>query len=164
MPYSAKKLWDHHRQICRLLIASNGKYTNKEIAEMVGCSPQTVSNVRNSPLGMAKINTLHEESDRKAVEISKQVKEIAPDAIALLKKSIDVTSKTVDEAGSDIDTKLLRAGQMAAKTVLETAIPKKVEGEVLHGHVTLEQILQMKKRLYNIREVSGTVEEVADAS
>lgn len=139
--YHVERIWDHHRGIIRLLVASNGTFTNEQIANEIGCTAQTVSNVRNSPLAKARLEVMHGEADKDAVSIAKRIKEIAPLAVAVLEKTMG--EALADEEGDD---KLRNTGVRAALGALEFAVPKKAEISGVIGHVTLEQIEQMKQR------------------
>lgn len=139
--YQIEELWDHHKQIIRLLVASNGSYTNEHIAQLVGCTAQTVSNVRNNPLAKARLEILHTEADKDAVSISRRIKEIAPIAIAVLEKTM--SEALVDEDGDD---KLRNAGVKSALGALEYAAPKKSELAATVTHITLEQIEKIRER------------------
>jgi len=150
--YDIERLWEHHREIIRLLVASNGGFTNKYIARQVGCSPQTVSNVRNNPIAIAKIQELEEGRDADAIDLSRKIREIAPLAINLLQETIGASLEDIDEGAPD--TKLLTQGVRSAITVVEHTIPKKVEKKVLHGHFTLEQIAEAKRRALEARRAS----------
>jgi len=142
--YSVERLWEHHQEIIRLLVASNGGFTNAYIARQVGCTPQTVSNVRNNPIAMAKIQELEKERDESAVDLSKRVKEIAPLALNLLQETIGSSLEDIEEGAPD--PKLLNQGVRSAIAVVEHSVPKRVEKKVVHGHFTFEQIAEAKKR------------------
>jgi len=142
--YSIEKVWDHHHAIKRMLVATNGKFTNKEIAEAVGCTPQTVSNVRNDPMVRALIDDMQGKADEKAIDVSQKVKEMFPLAAKVLENTMRLAETEEDVAM--IDSKVLSQSVRSAVTVLDHAHPKTTQGLVMHGHLTMEQIEALKKK------------------
>lgn len=139
--YHIEKMWDHHHAIIRLLVASNGLYTNKQIADMVGCTDQTVSNVRNSSLGKARLAQLHKQADDEAIALGKRIMETAPLAVEMLEKQIN------DGLESDREEKEVRSQAVRASLgILDHAHPKTLKKQELHAHVTLEQLNEIKER------------------
>jgi len=150
--YQISHLWEMHKEIIRLLVMSDRGYTNKYIGEQVGCTAQTVSNVRNSPLAREEIAKLSGARDESAKELAQRVREIAPLAIDLLRE-------TMSEAMTDgaTDPKLLSQGVRGAIAVIDHAIPKQIKGEILHGHLTLGQINEMKQKVLEEEENKNVI-------
>jgi hypothetical protein len=145
--YEVQKIWDHHRQIIRLLVASNGSYTNQDIADQVGCSAQTVSNVRNSPIVKARVAMMHREADKNAVSIAERIRIIAPMAVDVLRQTMEQTMATNKDGESVCDDKLRSQGVRSAIAVLDHAHAKTVNAAVFHGHMTLAEITEIKSRV-----------------
>ena len=141
-----QRIWEHWDEVKRLLVVSNGCFTNQQIADKIGCTAQTVSNIRNNPLIQEKIALLQSERDESAVEIGEQVKEIAPAALAFLKSTINMAQDDLDSTMGAPDDKMQDRGLKSSKTVLDHSIPKKVESKVIPGHITLQQINMIKER------------------
>ena len=72
------KMWDNHHEIARLLVLG---LNNAEIAERMGCTPQTVSNVRNSPVVQDKLAILHAVRDVATGDLASEIAEMAPMAL-----------------------------------------------------------------------------------
>ena len=158
-----QRIWEHWDEVKRLLVVSNGCFTNQQIADKIGCTAQTVSNIRNNPLIQEKIALLQSERDESAVEIGEQVKEIAPAALALLKSTIHAAQDDMDNFDMlDMDDKLQDRGLKASKTVLDHSIPKKVESKVIPGHITLQQINMIKERRMAVEASRQTDVEEAE--
>jgi len=75
-------MWEVHHEIARLVLLG---YKNVDIAEKLDCSPQLVSNVRNSPVVKEKLALMRGARDADTIDIAKEIKEIAPEALNLLK-------------------------------------------------------------------------------
>lgn len=140
--YDIKTLWDHHQEIIRLL--SMG-YRPSAIAAELGVHPQTVSNIRNNPIAQAKIRELQGFRDDDAASISKRIRDLAPVAINVLEDSLFHAEENIEDKDSRSH------GIASARTVLEHAIPKKFEGRIIHGHVSLSQINKMKEEIERAR-------------
>lgn len=84
--YNIKKLWELHANIAQQV--SLGK-TNVEISETLGITAQTVSNVRNSPIGKDKVEVLTAAMDAETVDIGRRIREFAPKALEYLERIIE---------------------------------------------------------------------------
>lgn len=100
--YEPKTLNARHHEILRLSLLG---FSNKEIADKLGCTPATVSNTLNSGLGREHSAILRAEADASALETAKRIREISPKAIELIERLI-----TDDEAPANVR---LRAAQDA---------------------------------------------------
>jgi predicted transcriptional regulator len=116
----------------------------REIAEQVGCTTQTVSNVCNNPVIQTEvIAPISAGRDAAAKDIVARLQEVAPLAIDLVKKTIETVSDSQDNMA---DPKMLSVGIRAALGTLDYVVPKQVQGHVV-GHVTYEQLQEMKHRM-----------------
>lgn len=129
-----KGMWEQHHVIARLIAAGR---RNGEIAEIVGCTPQTVSNVRNNPQVQAMIKGLMSKADEKAIDIAVQIKNIAPKAVEVLQELME---------GGDGVSAAVRCS--AAKDILDRIGARKAPAPVanLHMHLTADDIKQLKER------------------
>jgi len=145
-------LWDHHREIVRLLALG---YRATHISQAIGVHPQTVSNVRNDPIAQAQIRELQGFRDDETGAIAKRVRQMAPLAIDIIESSLELAEENIE------DDKIRADGIRASRTVLEHAIPKKIEGAHIVGHITLSQINEMKERVAKAVTIEAVpVEEV----
>lgn len=154
--WQVNEMWDVHHEIARRLLLGQKA---SSIAEDLGVSATMVSLVRKSPVVREKIEIMSAARDDKVIEMAKYIKEKAPVALQLLDDVIEgrevggVTpplKMRVDEANNWID----RAGYKA---------PQRVEGLLLHGHYTADEIEELKKEAAS-RAAAKIVEvEVVDA-
>lgn len=85
-----KELKAHHRNI--LQMSFNGR-KNEEIAEKLGISPQTVSNVISSPMGKAYINGLNDKMEESTLDVRKELISMNTDALLTFKRLLDPKNK-----------------------------------------------------------------------
>lgn len=90
--YNIKVLWERHQEILRRVVVGQ---TNGQIAQELGCVPQTVSNVRNSPLAQAEITRLSAARDEDTMEIARRIEEFVPTALQLVE---DLVAGRIPEA------------------------------------------------------------------
>jgi hypothetical protein len=139
--YDIVQLWSHHNEIIRYIVA--GVSSNVRIAQLVGCTPQTVSNVRNNPLAQARIAELSAQRDAEAIDIGKKIQQIAPLAVDVVRKTL--LEALDDEGDTPMSANRARVGATTALGLLDHAVPKRVQGTILHGHMTLERINEIKQ-------------------
>lgn len=145
--YQIMDLHERHHQILRLV--SMG-HTPVEVANILGCTTATVGNVIHSELGKRQLGLLRGSLDSEAVDINTEIKRLAPLALVRLEEILttpDQPAKLVVEVSKDI---LDRAGFGA---------PKIIQGQFVHGHLTKQDIEDLKKRANAITVQS---EEVID--
>lgn len=87
--FNIKQLWSSHEVILRLTASG---LNNKQVASITGVTPQTVSNVRNSPVGRAKLLEHSSALDQQMLDLSTQIKAFAPTAESLLESIVDGTT------------------------------------------------------------------------
>ena len=80
------KMWDNHHEIARLLILG---MSNVDIAAKLDCSPQTVSNVRNSPVVQDKLAILHAVRDVATGDLAHEIAEMAPMALKRIREVLE---------------------------------------------------------------------------
>ncbi len=141
--YKIEKVWAEHKEIARLIAL--GK-KNTEVAAEVGCTPQTVSNVRNNPIVKAIIDTLSNGRDHAVTQIISEVQDVAPAAIALMKKAIandygeGTQAKKDDKTGAELSGKPSVDAQLrAAATIVDKSLiaAGKANGNILINKGTI---------------------------
>ena len=142
--YEVKTVWEHHQQMLRLLALG---HSNNAIAEACGCTPQTVSNLRNSPVAQPRLEHFRRELDTEAIDIGAKITEFAPVALRLLE---DVITGAV-EAPIAIRAKyasahLGRAGYAEIRKVAS-----------INTHLTRDDIEQIKQRALMAAEDAGLI-------
>jgi hypothetical protein len=142
------KIWDLHREITRRILLGQ---KNTIIAAALKCSPQTVSNVRNSPVIEDQLSIMRGARDAGTVSLSRDIQEFAPIALGLLKNIIEGKK---DGANASINLRAKEANNWLDRPGSTIQKVSKVEGIV--GHFTGEELIDIKKRA---REGSGPVVE-----
>jgi len=141
--YEIERIQEVHREIVRRLVLGQKPRT---IARDLGISPQTVSNVRNSSIVRKEIARLGMSRDKEVEDISKQIREIAPIAVAVLETALhneEVPWPVRFRAATDV---LDRAGYGAVK---------KFQGVM--AHLTKDEIEEIKRNAMKVGKESGIV-------
>ena len=147
--YTVKKIWESHKEIMRRVLLGQ---KNVDIARALGITPQTVSNVRNNPLVRDQISLLEDIRDNRAVDISRDIKELSPIALKVMETAMqDPGSPWGVKVRSAMDL-LDRAGWQAPKQV-----------NVVHAHLTHEAIQDIKDRARRIGISPNQAQEVEEA-
>jgi len=84
--YTSQVMTARHQEIIRLIVLG---LENKAIAAMLGVTPQTVSNVRNSPLAQHYMDTLKIARDATTVDIGRTLVQVAEKGAKYLDELID---------------------------------------------------------------------------
>lgn len=128
--YQPKELNAKHHEILRLAMLG---YSNVQIAEMLHCTPATVSTVRNSSLGRQQSAVLKLRADHSAIESAKRLRDLASGAIETINNLMldeDVPANVRLGAARDI---LDRAGYAAPKQVNVSSTSVTLSGEDLES-------------------------------
>ena len=140
--YDIQRLWGQQKEILRLV--ASGLYNNKEVAEILGCTPQTISNIINSELGKQTLEIIEGAADADTVDLMVKIRALAPIALAVQEEMMldEATSKGLKNKVAD---KMLdRAGY--------TPISKNLNLNMNAG-LTGEDIEAIKKRAAELNEV-----------
>jgi hypothetical protein len=136
--WQVTKIWELHDEIKRRILLGQ---KNTVIAEALACSPQTVSNVRNSDVIQDQLAIMRGARDAATVDIARDIQEFAPKALELLK---DVVNG--DKAGANASISL-RAKE--ANNFLDRAGHSAVKKHDVRGMtalLTIDDIERIKKR------------------
>ena len=134
--WQVENIWDLHHAIKRRVFLGQ---KNKEIAEALGCCPQTVSNVRNSPVIEEELAIMHGAADADSIDLAQEIRKIAPESLKLIKNVITGKEESasialrVKAAESNLD----RAG---------FAPPKVVKTDNIHTFLTTDEIASIKEQ------------------
>jgi len=140
--YDIKRLWGQQKEILRLV--ASGLYKNKEIADMVGVTPQTVSNIINSALGKQTLDMLNGAADAEMVDLMVKIRALAPIALTI-QEEILMDDDTPKRLKKDIADKLLdRAGYAPVTKNLNMN---------LNAGLKREDIEAIKKRAKELQEI-----------
>jgi predicted transcriptional regulator len=134
--YQIEQMWDVHHEVVRLALIGMKQV---DIADHLGISPVTVSYTLRSPIVRDQLNNMHAARDIDAIDISKEIKALAPTAVKVLEELLEHELPNIKlKAAQDV---LDRAGFAAVKTIQTANV---------HAHLTAEDIADIKKRAKDI--------------
>jgi hypothetical protein len=148
--YEVKQIWDQHQEIIRLIVLG---YGNIEIGEMTGYSPQTVSNIRNSPVVRERIAELQGALDKRVIDINARVREFEPVALEYLERIIRgevegvapaLRAKTAENylsrGGHGTMQKIASISGTLTRDDIEDLKRKAKEAAMDHGAIVMEKV------------------------
>ena len=140
--YDIQRLWGQQKEILRLV--ASGLYNNREVADLVGVTPQTISNIINSALGKQTLEILQGAADAETVDLMTKIRALAPIALAVQEEIMldEDTSKGLKNRVSE--QMLHKAGYVPISKNLNLN---------LNAGVTAEDIEAIKKRAKELNEV-----------
>ena len=150
------KVWELHDEIKRRILLGQ---KNTVISEAIGCSVQTVSNVRNSPVIQDQLSIMRGARDASTVDIARDIQEFAPEALELLKNVVRGdgvgANASVALQAREANNFMDRAGHSAVR---------KHDVRGIHALLTIEDIEGIKKRALEARGPVIPDAEVIDVS
>jgi len=154
--YEVKELKANHLLIARYIVLG---FKNEDIAEMVGVTPQTVSNIRSSTIVKEQVAMLGNQMDLTVTDVRKRFSEVlSPKAMAIIERALDEALK---DPNIPIGALAIRVAQDALDRGGVSKVSE-VHGKVLHGHtfLGLEDLNELKRReLEAIKERKGASTE-----
>jgi hypothetical protein len=145
--WQVAEMWDKHHEIARRLVL--GIESNTEIAKALGVTAQQVSNVKNSPVVQDKVVVMRAARDATTIDLSKDILEMAPIAIARMREALeDGTVKGKELSAEGI---LKQANNIIDREVGKPTL--RVDTRNVHGHFTMDDIDRIKAKA---RELSGS--------
>lgn len=150
--WTVGEMWEVHHEIARLILLG---WKNVEIAKRLKCSSQMVSNVRNSPVVQDKLAIMKGARDADSIDLSREIRESAPDALRLLQDIIrgdnDAQDAPLSLRAKTAESMMDRAGYSA---------PKRIQSESISYALTKEEIEEIKRRAYgNDDIIEGEIDE-----
>ena len=142
------EMWDLHHEIARRIVIGQ---KNVEIAKALKITPVTVSSVRNSPIVQEHVSIMRGVRDAETIDLAKEIKEIAPEALILLK---DIIRGDNDGAVASINLRARTSEGMLAR--IGHGIPHRIQSESVNLHLTSQDIAAIKNRAM----LSGNVIDV----
>lgn len=146
-----QQLWQHSHEI--ILLKLQG-YKNTQIAELLGISPQTVSNTINSDLGKEKLSRLREERDGEATQFHQRVNE-------LTERALEVYSEIFENPSVDYKMKKETADTIVMDIAGHRA-PTKVQSQNMNVTANMDQINAFKERGLKAARESGLLVTIED--
>lgn len=144
--FEPKRLWGKQKEILRLI--ASGLYTRKEVAEMLGVTPQTVTNITRSELGRSMLQMMDGASDQEVVTTVAKIKALAPIA-AMVQEELLMDDDTSPNLKNAVANKIL-------DRTLGTPIARSMSVSVNAG-LTMEDLNSIKKRAREIEEIHAEV-------
>jgi hypothetical protein len=147
--FSLSELHERHHEIARRLVLGQKP---KDIAEDLKLSYASVVNVKNLPVVQEQIALLSGARDSEVVDVAKQIRELAPECVRILKEDIlecddNSVSKSL-KAKTCFDI-LDRAGHSA---------PKSLNINAVHAIVTPQDLMAIKQRAAEIAMNNGVID------
>lgn len=140
------EMWDLHKEIARRIHLGQ---KNVVIAKAVGCDPQTVSLVRNSPVVQEHLAIMGGAADADTVDISKRIQELAPQALDVLEEVMNAKEQASLALRAKVAESLLdRAGHAAVRTI---------RSEGIHAHLTSNDLDKIRQRALEKAREAGIV-------
>lgn len=149
--HNIKALWQLSHEIINL--AAKG-IKQASIAQILGVTPQTVSNTLNSELGMKKLSDLRGVRDKDAEKVVEDIERLTT-------KAIKTYNDIFDNEGNIAPIGLRK--KTADVVMLELSghrVPTKVQSASFHAHATLEEIEEFKERGIKAARESGMIIDV----
>lgn len=155
--FQAKQLWQRHHEIVNL--AARG-FKQKEIAEILNITPQTVCNTLNGELGMRKLSDIRKDRDDEARKVSEKIRVLTDKALATYHEIFDSDMATLSEKKSAADTVVLELSGLR--------VPTKTQNATATFRISPEELELFKKRGLEAAKESGLIAydeeaEVVDA-
>lgn len=147
--WTVNEMWEVHHEIARLLLLG---YKNVDVAEHLSVSSQMVSNVRNSPVVQDKLTIMKGARDADTIDLSKEIRDSAPDALGLLK---DIIRGDNEGAGANLPLRAKTAESMMDRAGY--AAPQRKQVESIHYTLTKEEIDGIKEKAKNSGDVVDAV-------
>jgi predicted transcriptional regulator len=140
--FEPKRLWGKQKEILRL--TSSGLYTRKEIAELLGVTPQTVTNIVRSELGRSVLEMMEGAADQEVVTTVARLRALAPIAAAV-QEELMMDDNTSNALKNSIANKVL-------DRTLGTPIARSMSVSVNAG-LTMEDLNKIKQRAREIEKI-----------
>lgn len=150
-------MWDLHHEIARYILLG---WKNVDIAAKLNINQQTVSIVRNSPVVQEHLAVMQGARDAETIDLAKEIREIAPTALGLLK---DVINGDNDAKNAPIGLRARTAENMLAR--VGHGVPHRIQSENVNYFLTTKDIADIKSRaMISENVVEGVVEEAVNGN
>ena len=137
--WQISEMWDNHHEIARRLVLGQ---CNLDIAEAMGCTPQTVSNVKNSPVVKDKLSIMRAARDAGTVDLAREIADLAPLAIQRIKEVLESGAVMGKEASASV---ILKEANGLLDREMGKAI-QRVDTRGVHAHLSMEDLDRIKQR------------------
>ncbi len=136
--WKVNDMWNLHHEIARRLVLGQ---KNREIAKALGITPQTVSNVKCSPVVQEQMAVLGGARDAEVMDLKQEIEEMVPDAVYLLG---DIIRAEGQGQGASLTLRAKEANNMLAR--VGHGVPQRVQSENVSIQLTSADIKDIKQR------------------
>jgi len=150
--YDIKKLWSRHKEIIRL--EALGCYTHVEIAQLCGCTPQTVQLILNSTLGKEASTALCAVRDAEFEQQRDKIMEMTWKALDVYNEIIDNPNESNKLKKEVADNVLLELSGHKAATKIQTQSVSTV--------LSADELAEFKSRAFNAAKAAGKIIDVGE--
>ena len=133
------EMWESSHEIARRLLLGQ---KNVDIARDLGCTAQTVSNVRNSPVVKDKLAIMSAARDAGTIDLAREIADLAPLALQRVKEALE-TGQVMGRELNGISI-LKEANQLLDREIGKPT--QRVDTRNIHGHFTMEDLDRIKAR------------------
>ena len=158
--FSVKEVTDKHHDAIRMMVLG---FSDVEISKRLGLVPAQVTHIRRSPLVRERIKVLAAARDKQTVDLAAELQLDAIQSFRFLQAVRDGSAK--DENGDPIIASInLRSGIAFGLMDRAGFSPvKRIQGEVLHAHLSNDQIQALKQRAADARALAAGSNDVVEA-
>jgi hypothetical protein len=146
--YQIAEMWDQHHEIARRLVLGE---SNKDIAESLGVSACSVSNVKNSPVVQDKLSILRAARDAGTIDLAREIQDLAPIALQRLKEVLETGTVLGKEASAAV---ILKEANAIMDREMGKAV-QRVDTRNSHMHFGPEDLERIKNRAMELAPSLG---------
>ena len=151
--YQIKQLWERQHEILRRVLLGQKQV---DIARDMRISPVTVSNTLNSELAQEKLTVMMAERDASTIDLSRQIKEIAPKALEIIKDALNSNTLLGAKDRVKVAQDMLdRAGYSPVQLSMSAN---------MNVHLTRDDLSELKARAVQAARRSGVMKDVTPTS
>jgi len=137
--WAVTELQEKHHQIKRLLFLGR---SNREIAALLDCSAQQVSNVKNSPIVKDQLMLMQAAADYGVIDIQREIEKLQPAALIILKEVIE--SGTIDGESISPNQRIKECNGIIDRHIGKAT--QNIRSQTVVAHLTSEEIIELKER------------------
>ena len=149
--YNIKQLWEKNHEIINLAVLG---LKSPQIAEIVGVTEATVSNTVNSDLGKEKLHLMRASRDADTLDAAKKIQELTAKALLLYEQILDSEGEDSAPLGMKVNV-----SKHVVNDLSGLKVPTRMEGRLMHAHLSLEDIEELKRRGREAASACGMMEE-----
>jgi len=147
--YDVKKLWQGHHEAINLLSLG---MRHKDVANILGVTEATISNIANSTLGREKLGLLRGARDSVAFDAATEIQNLVP-------KCLETLNEILQSEGEDAAPRGMKLN--VAKHVLKDlsghAAPKRIDARHLHHTLQPDDLERIKERGRELQAAASIV-------